>query len=80
MTMICPECKKKIEYLIHKEEVLQFWETRLIKGEVEFIEPVEEQTNNTEGYFCPECETQLCEDNDDDFKATWKELQVKKVV
>ena len=68
MTGKCPECTRKITYLIHRQSGIN--ETRFHKnrkGDViykqfdDWLEPQEEETL----FFCPECEELIAEDEDE---------------
>lgn len=62
----CPECKKEIDHLIHKETVIQNWKTYLDSdGNVDYKEVAEETTTDTDGYFCPECDVRITENSEE---------------
>jgi len=76
--MICPNCKKEMGYLLHKERVIQYWETVPCKdceGDVDYPKMIEEDTIETEGYWCSECDTKVCNEREEAYKLLKGELK-----
>ena len=64
----CPECKKEIDHLLHVEIVKQYWKAIPSTEEIEDVdypELIDQETEDTRGYICPECNEQIANEREE---------------